>query len=801
MRKINKIAVLGSGVMGSRIACHFANIGVKVLLLDIAPKEVSKKEIDKGLNLDSKTVKNRIVNEALASAIKTNPSPLYKKSESRLINTGNFDDDLNKISDCDWTIEVVIENLDIKKKVFDEVEKHRKTGTLITSNTSGIPIQMMLEGRSEDFQENFCGTHFFNPPRYLKLLEIIPTQKTKQSVVEFLINYGDKFLGKTTVFCKDTPAFIANRIGVFGIMSLFHKVKELGMTVSEVDKLTGPILGRPKSATFRTCDVVGLDTLIKVAKGVQENCPQDEANSQFTIPDYISKMEKNNWLGSKSKQGFYKKEKDKNGKRTIFELNLETLEYIPASKVKFATLELAKAEEDLKKRIGILASGRDKAGKFYRDIFSSLFAYVANRIPEISDEFYKIDQGMKAGFGWKLGPFETWDAIGLKKAVGLIEESGAKVAKWVQEMISDGNESFYKIEGGRQQYYNIQTKTYKSIPGTEEFITLNNLDSSKVVWKNTGTTLYDIGEGVLNLEFHTKMNTMGSEVLQGINKSIDIAEDEGWNGLVIANQGDNFSAGANLGMVFMLAIEQEFDELDFAVRYFQKTMMRIRYSGIPVVIAPHALALGGGCEIALHADKVVASAETYTGLVEVGAGVIPGGGGTKEFALRLSDETFDGDIELPSLREKFLTIGMAKVSTSAAEAFDLGFYKKGRDKYVVNQDRQIAEAKSTVLEMANAGYTQPQERKDIRVLGRQGLGMVYAGAYTMYSGKYISEHDKLISEKLGYVLCGGDLSNKTQVSENYLLNLEREAFLSLLGEKKTLERIQSILTTGKPLRN
>jgi 3-hydroxyacyl-CoA dehydrogenase len=801
MRKINKIAVLGSGVMGSRIACHFANIGVEVLLLDITPKEVTKNEVAKGLNLNSKIVKNRIVNEALATAIKTNPSPLYKKSEARKIKTGNFDDDLIKISDCDWTIEVVIENLDIKKKVFEEVEKHRKSGTLITSNTSGIPIHMMLEGRSHDFQENFCGTHFFNPPRYLKLLEIIPTPKTKPSVVEFLMNYGDKYLGKTTVFCKDTPAFIANRIGVFGIMSLFHKVKELGLTVGEVDKLTGPILGRPKSATFRTCDVVGLDTLIKVAKGVQQNCPKDEANSQFEIPDYISKMEENNWLGSKTKQGFYKKEKDKNGKRTIFELNLETLEYLPATKVKFATLELAKAEENLNKRIGILASGRDKAGEFYRGIFSSLFAYVANRIPEISDELYKIDQGMKAGFGWKLGPFETWDAIGLKKAVGLIEESGVKVAKWVQEMISDGNESFYKIEGGEQQYYDIQTKTYKAVPGTEEFINLDNLDSSNVVWKNTGTTLYDIGDGVLNLEFHTKMNTMGSEVLQGINKSIEIAESEGWNGLVIANQGDNFSAGANLGMVFMLAVEQEFDELDFAVRYFQKTMMRIRYSGIPVVIAPHALALGGGCEIALHADKVVASAETYTGLVEVGAGVIPGGGGTKEFALRLSDETFDGDIELPSLREKFLTIGMAKVSTSAAEAFDLGFYKKGRDKYVVNQDRQIAEAKSTVLEMAYSGYTQPQERKDIRVLGRQGLGMVYAGAYTMYSGKYISEHDKLISEKLGYVLCGGDLSNKTQVSENYLLNLEREAFLSLLGEKKTLERIQSILTTGKPLRN
>jgi len=801
MRKINKVAVLGSGVMGSRIACHFANIGVEVILLDIVPKEANEKENSKGLTTKDKIVRNRIVNDALGSSIKSNPSPLYKKSNAKKIETGNFEDDLNKISDCDWTIEVVIENLDIKKKVFDEVEKYRKEGTLITSNTSGIPIHMMLEGRSDDFQKNFCGTHFFNPPRYLKLLEIIPTPQTDQGVIDFLMNYGDKFLGKTTVLCKDTPAFIANRIGVFGIMNLFHKVKELGMTVGEVDKLTGPILGRPKSATFRTCDVVGLDTLIKVAKGVQQNCPSDESNSEFTIPGYISKMEENNWLGSKSNQGFYKKEKNEKGKRTILELDLETLEYTPTKKVKFATLELAKAEDDLSKRIGILALGQDKAGDFYRGIFTSLFAYVANRIPEITDELYKIDQAMKAGFGWKLGPFETWDAVGLKNAVGLMHKSDIEVAGWVQEMIAEGNESFYKVEGGVKQYYDIPSKKYKSIPGTEEFITLSNLDASNVVWKNTGTTLYDLGDGVLNLEFHTKMNTMGSEVLQGINKSIDIAENEGWKGLVIANQGDNFSAGANLGMVFMLAIEQEFDELDFAVRYFQKTMMRIRYSGIPVVIAPHALALGGGCEIALHADKVVASAETYTGLVEVGAGVIPGGGGTKEFALRLSDETFEGDIELPSLRDKFLTIGMAKVSTSAAEAFDLGFYKKGRDKYVVNQDRQIAEAKITVLDMSNSGYTRPQERKDIRVLGRQGLGMVYAGAYTMYSGKYISEHDKLISEKLGYVLCGGDLSNKTLVSEQYLLNLEREAFLSLLGEKKTLERIQSILTTGKPLRN
>jgi 3-hydroxyacyl-CoA dehydrogenase len=801
MRKINKVAILGSGVMGSRIACHFANIGVDVILLDIVPKKATDIEVEKGLSIKDKIVRDRIVNEALNIAIKTNPSPLYKKSDSKKIATGNFEDDLKKIEDCDWTIEVVIENLAIKKSVFDQIEQHRKPGTLITSNTSGIPIHSMLTGRSDDFQKHFCGTHFFNPPRYLKLLEIIPTPKTDQGVIDFLMDYGDKFLGKTAVLCKDTPAFIANRVGVFGIMNLFHTIKELKMTIGEVDKLTGPILGRPKSATFRTCDVVGLDTLIKVAKGVQKNCPEDEANAQFSIPAYISKMEENEWLGSKTNQGFYKKGKDEKGNRTILELNLETLEYSPKSKVKFATLDLAKSEENLVKRMGILLMGKDKAGTFYKQIFSNLFEYVSNRIPGISEELFRIDQGMKAGFGWKLGPFETWDAIGLKNGIGLIQKKGNKVAGWISDMVANGNESFYKVANGVRMYYDIHSKSYKPIPGTEEFIHLENIRETKVVWKNTGTTLFDIGDGVLNLEFHTKMNTMGSEVLQGINKAIDIAENEGWNGLVIANQGDNFSAGANLGMVFMLAIEQEYDELDFAIRYFQKTMMRVRYSNIPVVIAPHALALGGGCEIALHADKVVAAAETYTGLVEVGAGVIPGGGGTKEFALRLSDETFDGDIELPSLRDKFLTIGMAKVSTSAAEAFDLGFYKKGRDKYVVNQERQIGEAKTTVLNMANAGYTRPLERKDIRVLGRQGLGMVYAGAHTMFSGKYISEHDKLISEKLGYVLCGGDLSSKSKVSEQYLLNLEREAFLSLLGEKKTLERIQNILTTGKPLRN
>jgi len=570
MRRIKKVAILGSGVMGSRIACHFANIGIDVLLLDIVPNELSAKEIAKGISIENKIFKNRIVNEALNSSIKSNPSPIYLKANTQLITTGNFNDDMAKIAECDWTIEVVIENLNIKKEVFNNVEKYRKQGTLITSNTSGIPISMMLEGRSDDFQKNFCGTHFFNPPRYLKLLEIIPTKKTDQSVVDFLMNYGDKFLGKTTVLCKDTPAFIANRIGVFGIMDLFHTVEEMGLTIGEVDKLTGPKLGRPKSATFRTCDVVGLDTLVKVANGVEVNCPNDEARATFKIPSYINKMVENGWLGSKSKQGFYKKSKDENGNKSILELNLKTLEYGTKSKINFATLELAKQEEKLENRIKILANGKDKAGEFYRKTFTNLFVYVSNRIPEISDELYRIDQAMSSGFGWNLGPFELWDAVGLKKALVLMKSSKVSPAPWINEMIELGNESFYKVEGGTKKYYDIETKSYKSIPGTEEFTILDNVRANNVVWKNSGTSVLDLGDGILNIEFHSKMNTMGGDVLQGIQKGIDIAEQDGWNGVVIANQGENFSVGANLGMVFMLAIEQEYDELDFAIRSFQK---------------------------------------------------------------------------------------------------------------------------------------------------------------------------------------------------------------------------------------
>lgn len=799
-RIIKKVAVLGSGVMGSRIACHFANIGLEVLLLDIVPRELSEKEKVMNLSLNDKTVRNRIVNDALQFALKSNPSPIYKKSFASRITTGNMEDDIDKIKDCDWTIEVVVERLDIKQQVFENVEKHRKPGTLITSNTSGIPINSMLEGRSDDFKKHFCGTHFFNPPRYLKLLEIIPTAQTDPAIVDFLMEYGSRQLGKTTVLCKDTPAFIANRVGVYSIMHLLHLVKEMGLSVEEVDKLTGPVLGRPKSATFRTSDVVGLDTMVLVANGVKENRPDDERREIFNIPDYVQKMVENKWLGSKTGQGFYKKVSGKDGKSEILSLDLNSLEYVPQQKVKFPTLEITKGIEDLRERTKVLYNGQDKAGEFYRKSFTSLFEYVSNRIPEISDELYRIDDALKAGFGWQLGPFETWDAVGVEKVVKDIDNLDRKVAAWVYEMLEAGIKSFYKIENGKKFYYDIPSKQYKEVPVLEGRVFLENLQDDKVLWSNSGATIKDLGDGIINLEFHTKMNTIGSEVIQGINKAIDMAEEK-YKGLVISNDGQNFSAGANVGMIFMMAAEQEFDELEFAVRTFQNTMMRIRHSSIPVIAAPHNMALGGGCELSMHADKVIAHAELYMGLVEFGVGVIPGGGGTKEFALRTSDDIKEGDIRINTLRNRFLTVGQAKVSTSAHEAFDLGYLREGIDEVVINKDDQLAYAKQAALQLHAKGYVMPVERKDITVLGNEGLGIVYIGAHTMMSGNYISEHDKLISEKLGYVMCGGDLSQPTEVSETYLLKLEREAFVELCKNRKTLERLESMVKYGKVLRN
>lgn len=790
-RTIKKVAVLGSGVMGSRIACHFAGIGVQVLLLDIQPKD---------LPAEAKPVeRNKIVNDALQAALKSNPSPVYTKEVAKRISTGNFTDNMKDIASCDWVIEVVVERLDIKKSVFDEVEKYRKPGTLITSNTSGIPISMMAEGRSEDFKKHFCGTHFFNPPRYLRLLEIIPTKYTDSSVLDFLMHYGDLYLGKQTVLAKDTPAFIANRVGVFSMMAIMKIMEDLGLTIDEVEALTGPVIGRPKSATFRTADVVGLDTLIKVAKGVGENCPQDEARAYFNIQGWLNGMEEKKWLGDKSGQGFFKKIKTADGKSDIQVLNLQTMEYGPRSKPKFATVETAKPIEDLTLRIKALNAGQDKAGEFYRRFHYALFSYISHRIPEISDEIYRVDDAMMAGFGWEIGAFESWDAVGVEKTVQAMKAAGYSLAPWVDEMIAKGNKTFYKVENGKRLYYDVASATYKALPGGDAFIVMKNF-ANQTIWKNSACRTYHLGDDVVGLEWYTKMGSIGGEVLEGVQKSISLAEEK-YKGLVIANEGQNFSAGANVGMIFMLAIEQDYDEIDMAIRMFQNSIMRVRYSSIPVVVAPHGLALGGACEMSLHADKVVPAAETYTGLVEVGIGVIPGGAGTKEFVLRASDEMHPGEPETITLQNRFLNIATAKVATSAYEAYDMGIYRRGQDDVSVNLARRIADAKKSVIEIYDAGYTMPVQRNDIKVLGRSALGAMHAGINGMWRGKYATDHDVTVAKKLAYVMCGGDLSEPTLVNEQYLLDLEREAFLSLCGEKKTLERIQSVLKTGKPLRN
>jgi 3-hydroxyacyl-CoA dehydrogenase len=799
-RRIKKVAIVGSGIMGSGIACHFANIGVEVLLLDIVPRELNDKEKAKGLTLEDKVVRNRLVNDALTTSLKSKPSPIYHQKFANRITTGNLEDDIAKIAAVDWIMEVVVERLDIKKIVFEKIEKFRTPGTLITSNTSGIPIKFMNEGRSEDFQKHFAVTHFFNPPRYLKLFEVVPGPNCTQDVTDFLMMYGDQFLGKTSVLAKDTPAFIGNRIGIFGIMSLFHVVQEMGLTIEEVDKLTGPVIGRPKSATFRTIDVVGLDTLVHTANGVKDNCPNDEMRDQFVIPDFVNTMMENKWLGSKTKQGFYKMTKDANGKREILSLDLNTLAYRAKKSAKFATLELTKGIDNVADRFKILIAGKDKAGEFYRKSFTAMFAYVQNRIPEISDELYRIDDGLRAGFGWEHGPFQIWDAIGVAEGVEMMKAEGKAPAAWVTEMLANGQTSFYSVKEGASYYYDIPAKTQVKKPGQESFIILDNIRKSNEVWKNAGVVIEDIGDGILNLEFQSKMNTIGADVLTGINKAIDLAEKD-FQGLVVGNQAANFSVGANIGMIFMMAVEQEYEELNYAIKYFQDTMMRMRYSSIPTISAPHGMALGGGCEISLHADKVIAAAETYMGLVEFGVGVIPGGGGSKEMAIRASDAFNKGDVELNILQENFLTIGMAKVSTSAYEAFDLGLLQKGKDIVVVNKDRQIATAKAHAKLMAESGYTQPSLRKDVKVLGKQALGMFLVGTDSMKDSKYISGHDMKIANKLAYVMAGGDLSEPTLVTEQYLLDLEREAFLSLCSERKTLERIQHMLKTGKPLRN
>lgn len=791
---IKKVAILGSGLMGSRIACHFAGIGVQVLLLDMLSPDAKPGA--------SKAERNKLVNAALQTALKSNPSPIYTADVPKRITTGNFEDDLSAINTCDWVIEAIVEKLHIKQQLFERVEQYRKPGTLVSSNTSGIPLQMIAKGRSEDFQQHFCGTHFFNPPRYLRLLEIIPTAKTEKWVIDFLMQYGDLFLGKTTVLCKDTPGFIANRIGLYSIMALLDTMEKTGLSIDEVEVLTGPIIGRPKSATFRTADVVGIDTLVHVAKGLFEHCPNDEAREQFRIPVWLQQMVDNNWLGDKSGQGFFKKTKTAAGEKEILTLDLKTMEYGAKKKSKFAAIDAAKPIEDLAVRIKTVCEFPDRAGDFYRSFHYSLFAYISNRIPEISSSLHSIDDAMKAGFGWEIGAFETWDLLGVEQTVNEMKKAGHAVAPWVEEMIAAGFQTFFTVKDGKRFVYAPASGAMQPVYHVAQekaFIVMKNF-TGQTIWKNDACRTYHLGDDVLGLEWYTKMGSIGGEVLEGIQTGIGVAEKK-YKGLVIANEGINFSAGANVGMIFMLAAQQQFDDLDKAIHLFQQSMMRARYSSVPVVVAPHGLSLGGACELSLHADKICAAAETYFGLVELGVGLIPGGGGTKEFVLRAADEMHEDEPEIITLKNRFTTIATAKVATAAAEAYQMGILRKGRDEVVMNQDRRISKAKNSVLDMHEAGYVIPQQRNDIKVLGRSGLGTLLAGVHGMEQAGYATAHDALVARKLAYVMCGGDLSAPALVSEQYLLDLEREAFMGLCGEKKTLERIQSVLTAGRPIRN
>lgn len=786
-RRIQKVAVLGSGLMGSGIACHLAGCGLEVLLLDL-----------KGTAGGEDLAKT-----ALTTALKSKPSPIYDPKFASRITTGNFDDDFPKIKSCDWIIEVVVERLDIKKKIFDQVEQHRAKGSLVSSNTSGIPIHMMAEGRSDDFRQHFLGTHFFNPVRYMRLLEIIPTADTAPEITEFFMHFGDLFLGKQTVLAKDTPAFIANRVGVYAMAKIFQLTKSLGLSIDTVDALTGPAIGRPKTGTFRLADLVGMDTAVHVITGLRENTKDDEQLSTFDSPTYLQFLIENKFYGNKSGRGFYFKttERDEKGRPVVQALNLETLEYGPSQKEKLPVLEISKQIEDLPRRMKAIFKADDKGAQLLQQSFLGLFAYVSNRIPEIADHLYSIDQALRAGFAWEVGPFEYWDMVGVEEGARLAEAQGEKISSWVKEMLDADHSSFYKVENGVRKFYNQYTKAYEAVPGAESFIILDNYRAQKPVYQNNEVTLHDIGDGVLCLEFHSKMNAIGEGILRGINDSIQIAEEQGWKGLVIGNNAQNFTVGANLMMIAMLAYQQEWDELNMAVNLFQQTTMRARYSSIPVVAATQGYVFGGGCELLMHCDGGAIGAESYIGLVEVGVGLIPGGGGTKEFAVRLSEEiSREGDVQIPRLIDRFRTIATAQVATSAQEAYNLGYLDKSKDRVVLNTARNIAEAKQMVLNMTSE-YIRPLPRRDIYVLGRTGMATLYTAAYSLKLGNYASEHDLKIAQKIAYVLCGGDLTSPQTVSEQYLLDVERDAFLSLCGEQKTLERIQFMLENGKPLRN
>ncbi|MDX2040546.1 MAG: 3-hydroxyacyl-CoA dehydrogenase NAD-binding domain-containing protein [Acidobacteriota bacterium] len=795
--QIKKAAVLGAGVMGAQIAAHLANAGIPCLLLDIAPKELTPEEAAKGLTLESRAVRNRIAQAGFDAAQKAKPAAFFIGDAAKLVAVGNFEDDLPKLKDCDWVLEAIVEKLDIKRSLYERIEPHLHAEAIITSNTSGIPLAELAAGRSDNFRRRFLGTHFFNPPRYLHLMEIITQPETAGEVACFMSGFLDKTLGKGIVYAKDTPGFVANRIGNFSMLNAFNVMGELGLSFEEVDALTGSVIGHAKSASFRTLDVVGLDTAYNVAKNLYNSLPNDEKRESFKVPEFMEKMVERRLLGDKTGGGFYKKV----GK-DIVTLDTATFEYRPQQKAQFASLGAAKQIEGLPERLRSLVYAEDKAGEFLWQTMSEAGSYAANRIPEIADNIVEIDNAMKWGFAHEMGPFEKWDAIGVEKSVARLKEEGRPIPANVEKMLATGAKSFYKTENGARQFFDFASGEYKPVTTPAGITILKSLkDQNKVVKKNAGASLIDLGDGVACVEFHSKMNALGSDQLGMIQWAVKEVE-KNYVGLVIGNQGENFSAGANIMMMLMAAQEGEWDEINLGVRQFQNTTMSLRYSAKPVVVAPHHLTLGGGCEMVLHADRAVAAAETYIGLVEVGVGLLPGGGGTKEMAVRAAEaaEASPGVDQFEVLRANFEMTAMAKVATNAVEARKWGLLRKA-DRVVMNDKRVIEEAKQTVLTLAREGYTPPQPRQDVLVLGESALTKFKLGMHMMQRGGYISAHDALIGTKIATVMSGGNLTRPTRVSEQYLLDLEREAFVSLCGTKATQERLAHMLKTGKPLRN
>ena len=791
--KVKKAVVLGSGVMGSGIACHLANVGIDVLMLDIQPNDKSIKN------------KNLIADESLKNAIKSRPNPLYKKEYAKRITTGNFDDDFEKIKNADWIIEVIVENLEIKRKVFEKVEKFKSDHAFVTSNTSSIPISLLCEGRSDNFKSKFCGTHFFNPPRYLRLFEVIPHTDTDPSLTSFLMEFGDLVLGKQTVLCKDTPGFIGNRIGVMSGIKVLQLTGKYNFTIEEVDLMTGTVIGHPSSGSYRLQDIVGLDTSDKVTNFLVDNVKTDTFYSKLKDQPENKSFKfliDKNFLGNKTGKGYYEKtkEKDENGKTIINALDLETNTYRKSIKPNLPEIKEAKSIELFDRRLKFLVEGDSNPSKFYREYYSCLLSYAAMSVPEIADEYYQIDDALRTGYAWNHGPFELWDNLGLDFAIDMIQKCGDEIPDWISEMKNSGAESFYKFEDGKKKYFDLKSKKYINVPSAESFFLLDAYRKNNQILKNSECTVHDIGDGVMCIEFQTKGNSIGEGIAKGINEAIDIAEKDGWNGIVIGNNDKQFSVGANLMNIGMMAMQQNYDEIEEFLVGFQKILMRMRTCNVPVVAATHGFVMGGGLEVAIHCDAGIYASESYIGLVEAGVGLIPAGGGTKEMAMRASDSFNTGDVKMPSLIDHFKSIAMGYVSTSAHEAFGLHYLNRNRDFICMNRMRNIAMAKDKAISL-KTGYIPPSSRQDIEVLGRAGLSTLYSAINEFKLGNYMSDHDVEVSRKIAYIMCGGDLTYSQNVSEEYLLDLERESFMSLLGNQKTLDRIQYMLMNKKPLRN